>query len=57
MAKEIRAVLTFQDETTRLSQNGQQSPIDAVPHPGSAETFFFGGILKDNYLDKCYLIS
>jgi len=41
MAKEIRTVLTFLDEATRLSGNGQQSPSDAVPHPGRTETFFF----------------
>jgi len=41
MAKEIRAVLAFQDEATRLSGNGQQSPSDAVPHPGREELFFF----------------
>lgn len=56
MAKEIRAVLTFQDEITRLPRHGQRLPSDAVPHPGGTETFFFN-ILKDNYLDNCYLIS
>ena len=57
MANEIRAVLTFKDETTRLSRNGQQLPSDAVPHPGRTFFFFFFFILKDSYLDKCYLIS
>jgi hypothetical protein len=41
MDKEIGAVLTFQDETTRLSRNGQQLPSDAVTHRGRTETTFF----------------